>query len=545
MKLRITQPSQKDVVIQLDADETVLGRAPGCDVLISHSCVSKRHARLMTGVVVVDLGSSNGTTVDGQRISAPTLLRGRPFRLGGENSDVCVEVESEDPNLEASAEYLRVRGDLDAERRRTAALAAEVAALREADSGDKTDPETSSLVQDLRGERDDLARRLDSLREEIEARDVEASEGLQARLAGEALAEAKSSNDKLRQRVAELEAQASGPTLEATKNALSARVGELEADLAESTETVRRLRGELEERKAEPAAMGSELFFKLQAENQRLRGELDEANSESGVAAPDLFVQLQAENESLRDRIAMLEVAEAPAAPEPELGSGEVQELKRENHNLRMSSADLAAELEKLRTPAPVPTGEADGDSITALLTSLAAQDVDHAPVLLQGPLAPFVTLELFRFLRKTERLVTRMAGGFLQLFDQRTILPDTAGNVRGLLSEVLVAPEDPDSREEFVAYVEELGRWLVVAIGANRRAAERFAEELKSELSERNLTAGEPIPKLKKFAGMHDAALWQRAAKQLKRLTPDIIEERLEKLTSTCAEELRREQDR
>jgi ABC transport system ATP-binding/permease protein len=55
--------------------ELVLGREEGF-VLDDPSC-SRRHARLYLdqhGVVVEDLGSSNGTWVNGQRIAGPTRL---------------------------------------------------------------------------------------------------------------------------------------------------------------------------------------------------------------------------------------------------------------------------------------------------------------------------------------------------------------------------------------------------------------------------------------------------------------------------------------
>lgn len=56
----------------------VLGREPGCDVVIPDRQVSRYHARLTpgaTGVVLEDLGSKNGTHYNGNTLSAPVVLQ--------------------------------------------------------------------------------------------------------------------------------------------------------------------------------------------------------------------------------------------------------------------------------------------------------------------------------------------------------------------------------------------------------------------------------------------------------------------------------------
>lgn len=55
----------------------VVGRAPGSDIVINAGYVSGRHARFglfSDALVVEDLGSTNGTLVNGQRITAPATL---------------------------------------------------------------------------------------------------------------------------------------------------------------------------------------------------------------------------------------------------------------------------------------------------------------------------------------------------------------------------------------------------------------------------------------------------------------------------------------
>lgn len=58
----------------------VVGRDEGCDLVLEDEKVSRRHCALAPNpdgtVTLADLGSSNGTFVRGERISAPVVLRG-------------------------------------------------------------------------------------------------------------------------------------------------------------------------------------------------------------------------------------------------------------------------------------------------------------------------------------------------------------------------------------------------------------------------------------------------------------------------------------
>lgn len=102
IKLSIRLPNQPETVIELGGASATLGRAPDCDVQIPLPHVSKRHVRLLKGVVVVDLGSSNGTFVAGARIDEPTLLTGDEFELG--EGEVCVRVLADEPRAKEEGE---------------------------------------------------------------------------------------------------------------------------------------------------------------------------------------------------------------------------------------------------------------------------------------------------------------------------------------------------------------------------------------------------------------------------------------------------------
>jgi hypothetical protein len=62
----------------IDRPEIVFGRAPGCDVILSHDFVSGRHAKLTVSAgrryTLTDLGSRNGTFLNGAPISGPTRV---------------------------------------------------------------------------------------------------------------------------------------------------------------------------------------------------------------------------------------------------------------------------------------------------------------------------------------------------------------------------------------------------------------------------------------------------------------------------------------
>lgn len=80
----------------------VVGRDVGCDLALPDEQVSRRHAALEPRgdgtVVLTDLGSTNGTFVNGHRLAGPVLLSGgEELRLG----DTLCAVEVEPAGLPA------------------------------------------------------------------------------------------------------------------------------------------------------------------------------------------------------------------------------------------------------------------------------------------------------------------------------------------------------------------------------------------------------------------------------------------------------------
>lgn len=74
--------------LPLTDGEHIAGRDGDCALLIDGTTVSRRHARIRIdqgAATIEDLDSTNGTYVNGTRISAPTRLNpGDAFALGSE-----------------------------------------------------------------------------------------------------------------------------------------------------------------------------------------------------------------------------------------------------------------------------------------------------------------------------------------------------------------------------------------------------------------------------------------------------------------------------
>lgn len=95
--LLVIDPSGVERMVPLDRDVFTLGRDPACTIRIDSPYVSRQHARIEMrpeGPVLVDLGSRNGSLVDGQRVQGMVpLAAGSVIRI----ADVTIRCLSEGP----------------------------------------------------------------------------------------------------------------------------------------------------------------------------------------------------------------------------------------------------------------------------------------------------------------------------------------------------------------------------------------------------------------------------------------------------------------
>lgn len=83
--IQVSEPGRAARRIPLSGAPIRIGRAPECELVLKDSKVSRRHARLHArdGVLLLtDLGSTNGTRVNGNRITEMVLGEGDRIQIG-------------------------------------------------------------------------------------------------------------------------------------------------------------------------------------------------------------------------------------------------------------------------------------------------------------------------------------------------------------------------------------------------------------------------------------------------------------------------------
>jgi pSer/pThr/pTyr-binding forkhead associated (FHA) protein len=83
--LTVVSRHQPGATFELDADALVIGRNEECDIVLNHRSVSGRHARVVCegeDYRIIDLDSSNGVKVDGERYRSMPLEPGDAIELG-------------------------------------------------------------------------------------------------------------------------------------------------------------------------------------------------------------------------------------------------------------------------------------------------------------------------------------------------------------------------------------------------------------------------------------------------------------------------------
>lgn len=77
-RLVLVAPADQAGKVHVIGDELHLGRAAGCEITVDDTYASQRHARIFRrdgDLFVEDLGSTNGSYLNREKVSRPTVMR--------------------------------------------------------------------------------------------------------------------------------------------------------------------------------------------------------------------------------------------------------------------------------------------------------------------------------------------------------------------------------------------------------------------------------------------------------------------------------------
>jgi pSer/pThr/pTyr-binding forkhead associated (FHA) protein len=107
---QISGPGCPRKIRLLPLEELVFGRDDDCQVILDEDPVSRRHARVLFADLkpqVLDLGSTNGTFLNGKQVHRALLKDGDQIQIGGSIFRVAMGKEGAEPLSEASVKHVQ------------------------------------------------------------------------------------------------------------------------------------------------------------------------------------------------------------------------------------------------------------------------------------------------------------------------------------------------------------------------------------------------------------------------------------------------------
>ena len=86
---------------RLDREKILIGRGPGVDRAFDDPAMSRQHAAIEfsgTGFRLRDLGSTNGTRLNGKAVQSEELRHGDRFEIGSRQFLLAIEVRETEPD---------------------------------------------------------------------------------------------------------------------------------------------------------------------------------------------------------------------------------------------------------------------------------------------------------------------------------------------------------------------------------------------------------------------------------------------------------------
>lgn len=109
-KIQLITPDGTQLEFELTMDRATVGRAEDNDIVVPDSSVSSRHGEILLNgknIDLVDLGSTNGTFVGGERVERAAIKPGGKFKFGNVEGLLIggdISTETDEKGLSATPE---------------------------------------------------------------------------------------------------------------------------------------------------------------------------------------------------------------------------------------------------------------------------------------------------------------------------------------------------------------------------------------------------------------------------------------------------------